>query len=300
MSSRTATRLIGAFAVPAIALGLSACGSDEKPAASTGGDEEGAAAALSPQDAILASVENLNAESYKMESSMTVDGTEFMAMTGMYGGDNSQAGADIFMSAMLEASGEELTAEDQELMGDMFGDMHTETIVVDKVMYMQLSGGMYDGMADAYGEDAWFTMDLASDDAMAQAFSEYGGMDLGEQTELVLTELTDVEETGDGVYTGTLNADSEALSALAGSGLGMGSDAGSEATGMIEGTEVTVTLDGDGLLKSMTMTMPEVEGMAMEMTSEIVEIGGSYDIKAPESTNLHDFDEFLSGMGAGM
>jgi hypothetical protein len=50
----------------------------------------------------------------------------------------------------------------------------------------------------------------------------------------------------------------------------------------------------------MTMAMPEVEGMAMEMTSEIVEIGGSYDIKAPESTNLHDFDEFLSAMGGGM
>ncbi|MEU5152742.1 hypothetical protein [Glycomyces sp. NPDC021274] len=296
MSSRTATRLLGALAVPALALGLSACGADEKPA-SEGSDapDEGAVAALSPQDAILASVENLNSSSYKMDATMTVDGIEFMAMTGSYEGENSQATADIFMSAMMEASGETMTAEEEAMMGGMLDDMHTETVVVDKVMYMQFTGGMFDAMAESYGEDAWFTMDLTSDDAMAQAYAQYGGMDLAQQTELILTELADVKETGDGVYTGTLSGDSEAMSALSGSAMG-----GADAAAMVDGTEVTVTLDDDGLLKSMTMTMPEIEGMAMEMTSEIVEIGGTYDIKAPESTNLHDFAEFTAAMGGGM
>jgi hypothetical protein len=297
MSSRTATRLIGALAIPAVALGLSACGSEEKPSeGATTAAEENAAAALSPGEAILASVENLNASSYQMEASMTVDGTEFMVMTGAYEGESSKASADIFMSAMIEASGEEVPPE----MEAMFGDMHTETVVVDDVMYMQLSGGMFDAMAESYGEDAWFTMDLTSEDAIAEAYAQYGGMDLAQQTELILTGLTDVKETGDGVYTGTLSADSEALAGLSGAGLGAGSDAGSDAAAMIEGTEVTVTLDGDGLLKSMTMAMPEIEGMTMEMTSEITEIGGTYDIKAPESTNLHDFEEFTSAMGGGM
>lgn len=295
MSSRTATRLIGAFAIPTLGLGLAACGSEEPSEGSNGGNE-GAVAALSPQEAVLASVEGLDASSYKMESTMTVDGTEFMAMTGSYEGESSQASADIFMSAMMEASGETMTAEEEAMMGDMFGDMHTETIVVDQVMYMQMSGGMFDAMAESYGEDAWFTMDLTGDEALAEIYSQYGGMDLGAQTELMLTELENVEETGDNTYTGTLSADSEAMSALSGSGIGADSDAAAA----IDGTEVTVTLDDNGLLKTMTMSMPEIEGMTMEMTSEIVETGGSYDIKAPESTNLHDFEEFTSALGGGM
>ncbi|MDA1359976.1 hypothetical protein O1R50_10095 [Glycomyces luteolus] len=292
MSSRTATRLIGALAVPALGLGLAACGAEEKPAEdATTAAEEGAAAALSPGEAVLASVENLNGSSYKMESTMTVDGVDFMAMTGMYEGENSQASADIFMGAMMEASGETMTAEEEAMMGGLLGDMHTETVVFDKVMYMQMTGGMFDAMAESYGEDAWFTMDLTSDEEMAQVYAQYGGMDLAQQTELMLSELENVEETGDNTFTGTLSADSEAMSALSGS---MG---GADAAAAIDGTEVTVTLDDDGLLKSMTMEMPEIEGMTMAMTSEIVEIGGTYDIKAPESTNLHDFEELTAGLG---
>ncbi|WP_205325739.1 hypothetical protein [Glycomyces sp. YM15] len=292
MSSRTATRLIGALAVPALGLGLAACGAEEPSEEATTAAEEGAAAALSPADAVLASVENLNASSYKMESTMTIDGVDFMAMTGMYEGENSQASADIFMGAMMEASGETMTAEEEAMMAGLLGDMHTETVVVDKVMYMQMSGGMFDALSESFGEDAWFTMDLTSDEQMAQVYAQYGGMDLAQQTELMLSELENVEETGDNTFTGTLSADSEAMSALSGSAMG-----GADAAAAIDGTEVTVTLDDAGLLKSMSMTMPEMEGMVMEMNSEIVEIGGTYDIKAPESTNLHDFEELAAGLG---
>ncbi len=46
MSSRIATRLIGALAVPALGLGLAACGSEEPAEGTDGGNEE--VAALSP------------------------------------------------------------------------------------------------------------------------------------------------------------------------------------------------------------------------------------------------------------
>lgn len=291
MSSRTATRLLGALAVPALGLGLVACGSDEPANDTAGGNEEEAAvAALSPQEAVLASVSGLDDSSYKMESNMTVNGLDFMLMTGEYDGDASKASADILMSAIVEASGEQMTAEEQAMMEGMFSDMHTETIVVDQVMYMQMTGGMYDAAAESFGEDAWFTVDLTSDEAIAEVYSQYGGMDLGQQTEQILTELENVEETGENTFTGTLSADSESMSAL--------SDAsGTDAAAMVEGTEITVTLDDDGLLKTMTMTLPETEGMAMVLTSEIVEIGGSYDIAAPESTNLHPFEDLMAGAG---
>lgn len=290
MSSRIATRLLGALAVPALGLGLVACGSEEPAKETTGGNEEEAVAALSPQEAVLASVSGLDDSSYKMESNMTVNGLDFMLMTGEYDGDASKASADILMSAILEASGEQMTAEEQAMMEGMFTDMHTETIVVDQVMYMQMTGGMYDAAAESFGEDAWFTMDLTSDEAMAEVYSQYGGMDLGQQTEKILTELENVEETGENTFTGTLSADSESMTAL--------SDAsGADAAAMVEGTEITVTLDDDGLLKTMTMTLPETEGMAMVLTSEIVEIGGSYDIAAPESTNLHPFEDLMAGAG---
>jgi hypothetical protein len=293
MSSRTAQRLTGAFAIPALGLSLVACGSDEPAEQSGTGDADNQAAAqLSPQEAVLASVEGLNDSSYKMESTMTINGLDYMVTTGTYDGENSQASADILMSALMEATGEELTAEESEMMSSMFGDMHTETIVVDKVLYMQMSGGMFDTMSEDFGEDAWFTMDLTEDAALGDIYSQYGGMDLAEQTELVLTELTDVEETAEGTFTGTLDADSEAMQSLSGA-------SGAEASALVDGTVVTVTLDGDGLLQTMVMTMPEYEGMTMEMTSTIVEVGGDYAIAAPDTDNLHDFEEFagMGGMG---
>jgi hypothetical protein len=284
MSSRTATRLIGALAVPALGLGLAACGTEEPAEGTDGGKEE--VAAISPMEAVQAAVQGLDGDSYKMDSSMTVDGTEFMVMTTTVDGENAQAVGDMYMSAMMEASGEAVDPA----MAEMFGDMHTESIIVGDTAYLQFTGGMFDAMSEEYGEDAWFTIDLAGDSDMAEVYSQFGGMDLASQTELMLTELTDVEETGDGVYTGTLDPESEAMQGLA------GEIAGADAAAM-EAIDVTVTLDDDGLLKSMTMTLPETDGMTMEMVSEVVEIGGSYDIAAPASANLVPFEEFMGGLG---
>ncbi|MCH7231814.1 hypothetical protein L0U85_13265 [Glycomyces sp. L485] len=289
--STTTRRLVSASAIPALALGLAACGSGSD---SGSGSEEGdGAARLSPQQAVLASYEGLDGGSYKMESSMTIDGIDFMDMTNVVDGDSSQSSQDMYMSAIMEAMGEDFSddPETAEMMEAMFADMHTETILVEDVIYMQLSGGMFDAMAEDFGEDAWFTIDLAEGGELGDIYEQFGSFDLAEQTELMLGELSDVEEVGDGVYTGTLNSDSEAMQSLMGATGGAAN--GAE---MIDGTEITVTLDDDGLLKAMQMTLPEIEGMTMVMDSEVVEIGGDYDIAAPETDNLRSFDEFAGMM----
>jgi len=293
MTFLNSRRALAALAIPALGLGLAACGSDEPDGANGGSADNDAVSPLSAQEAVLASIEDLDDSSYKMESTVAMNGLEYMAMTGTYDGENSQASADIFMSTLMELSGEELTAEEQEAMEAMFGDMHTETVVIGDVLFMQMSGGMFDAMAETYGDDAWFTMELTEDEAIGDIYAQYGGMDLAEQTEMILGDLDDVEETSAGVYTGTLSADSESMAAFT-------EAAGSEGSELVDGTEVTVTLDGDGLLKSMTMDLPEYQGMAMSMSSEIVEIGGDYDIAAPTTDNLHDFEEFVSALSGGM
>ncbi|GAB3231718.1 hypothetical protein GCM10027447_27030 [Glycomyces halotolerans] len=296
MSTLTTRRLVGAAAIPVFALAFAACSSDSgDDAGNDAGSEsnEDAVAQLSPQEAVLASYEGLDGESYKMESVMTVDDIDFMNMTNTVDGGAAHASQDIYMSAILEAMGEEMPEdpESAEMMESMFSDMHTESIVVDDVIYMQFSGGLFDLMAEEFGEDAWFTLDLTEEGDLNRVYEQVGSLDLAEQTELMITDLSDVEETGDGVYTGTLSADSEAMGDLLGATGGAAN--GAE---MIEDTEVTITLDDEGLLKTMEMTLPEIEGMTMHMVSEIVEIGGEYDIAAPESDNLHSFDEFAGSL----
>ncbi|NUQ87198.1 hypothetical protein [Glycomyces sp. MUSA5-2] len=288
MHSRTSLRLTGVVAVAAFGLGLAACGDGSNDTAGGGsGDtaDNEAAAALSPQEAVLAAVTGLDDDSYVMESSMTVSGSEFVAMTTTVDGENAKSVGDISMSAMAEAAGEEIDPS----MASLFGDMHSESIIVGDTAYMQFSGGMFDGMAEQYGEDAWFTLDMTEGD-MAEVYGQFGGLDLKAQTETMLSSLENVEETGDNTFTGTLSADSEALAPFV-------EDIPDADATALEGTEVTVTLDDNGLLKSMTMALPEMDGIVMEMTSEITEIGGSYDIAAPDTDNLVPFEEFMrSGM----
>lgn len=288
MHSRTSLRLTGVVAVAAFGLGLAACGDGSNDTAGGGsGDtaDNEAAAALSPQEAVLAAVTGLDDDSYVMESSMTVSGSEFVTMTTTVDGENAKSVGDISMSAMAEAAGEEIDPS----MASLFGDMHSESIIVGDTAYMQFSGGMFDGMAEQYGEDAWFTLDMTEGD-MAEVYGQFGGLDLKAQTETMLSSLENVEETGDNTFTGTLSSDSEALAPFV-------EDIPDADATALEGTEVTVTLDDNGLLKSMTMALPEMDGIVMEMTSEITEIGGSYDIAAPDTDNLVPFEEFMrSGM----
>lgn len=285
MTSRTATRLIGALAVPALGFGLVACSSEEPAKETTGGnDDNQAATQLSPQEAVAAAYQGLDEDSYKMNSSVTVDGLDFMVMTTEVEGENARAVMDMSMSAILEASGEEIDPS----MAALFGDMHTETILVDGTAYFQFSGGMFDAMTEEYGADAWFTMDMNASD-LAEIYEQIGSVDLASQTELMLKSLENVEKTGDNTFTGTLSADSEAMKQF--------SEASGGTAAAMEDIQVTVTLDENGLLESMAMALPETEGMTMEMTSTVVETGGDYDIAAPASDNLHDFDSFLGGSG---
>jgi hypothetical protein len=288
MLTATARRLVGAAAIPALALGLAAC-------TDSGSDDSGAdgSAKLGPHDMILASYEGLEDESYTMRSTVTVNDLDLMSMTSVVDGEAAHSTQDLYMSAVIEAMGDDYSEEPEmaEMMEAMFADTHSEAILVDDVLYMQFTGGMFEVMAEDFGEDAWFTLDLAEDTRMGDIYRQFGSFDLSEQTEMMLTDLSDVEETGAGVYTGTLDPDSEAMRTVL-------QATGGAANGVEipDGIEITVTLDDDGLLQALEMTLPESEGMVVNMVSEVTEIGGDYTIAAPESENMHSFDEFAGAM----
>jgi hypothetical protein len=46
----------------------------------------------------------------------------------------------------------------------------------------------------------------------------------------------------------------------------------------------------------MEMALPEIEGLTMHVIMEVVEVGGDYDIAAPESGNIYLFEEFIAAM----
>lgn len=288
MLTATPRRLIGAAAIPALALGLVAC--TDSGSGGSGGD---GSAQLGPHDMVLASYEGLGDESYTMQSTVTVNDLELMNMTSAIDGESAQATQDLYMSAVIEAMGDDYS-EDPEMaamMEAMFADTHSEAVLVDDIVYMQFTGGMFAVMAEDFGEDAWFTLDLTEDARMGDIYRQFGSYDLAEQTEAVLTDLSDVEETADGVYTGTLDPESEAMRTML-------QATGGAANGVEipEGIEVTVTVDDDGLLQTLEMTLPENEGMVVHMVSEVTDIGGDYAIAAPQSDNVHSFDEFAGVM----
>lgn len=293
----TPRRLAGAAAVPTLALALVACGAES---GDTSGDPPGE---LSPEQVVLASYDELEGESYQMRSELTVDGVDFMEMVQEVEGESLRATQDMYMSAMLELMVDEIPQDDPkaaEAMEAMFSDMHTEMVVVDDVAYLQFSGGVFDSLAEEFGADAWFSAEFAEfaeltgSGDLAGVYEQLGSLDLAAQTELLLTELTDVRETGDGVYTGTLAPDSEVMRQLMGTAAVGGDPAMAE---VMEAAEVAIALDGDGVMQQMEISFPEIEGMAMTMISEVVEIGGDYDIAVPDSDNMHSFEEFInSGM----
>lgn len=287
MTVVTPRRLAAAVAIPALAFGLTACGAGSESSEDTTPPSE-----LSPEQVILSSYEGLAGESYRMEMTMTVNGIDFLSGTSLVEGEASQVSQDMYMSALLEASGEDFSEDPEaaEMLESLFTDIHSEMIVIDDVVYVQFTGGMLD-TSEAFGEDAWFTTDLSEFGDLEQIYEQFGSFDLASQTERLLTEITDVQESGDGVYTGTLSGESEMLSAV----LGAAGDPTAEA--LIDGAEVSVTVDDQGLLSKVEITFPELEGMTMHLVSEVVEIGGSYGITAPESDNLYPFEELINAAG---
>jgi hypothetical protein len=283
MSASPLRRNVITILASAPVLGLAACGGG-----GSGDDREDAAVELTPQEAVAASVADLGEGSYKMESNVTLNGFDFITFTEIHEDGRKQTWNDMLWSVIPEATG--LTDEEAAYMGDFFTDSHTEAVMTEDTVYFQFANEHLDEIVAEYGEDAWFTVDLTAGTEFGETYAQSGAVDLNEQTDQVITSLTGVEETAPNVYTGTLDADSAIMQDL------VGATAGAEAA-VTDGSEVTVTLDENGLLQKMEMVLPETDGMAMTLISEVTETGADYDIKAPESTNLHDFNEFTSAMG---
>lgn len=287
----TRRAMIGAAVLTTLALGLSACTSDPS---EDSNQDEGAG----PEQVVLASFNDLAADSYTLETSMTVNGVDFLQSTSVHDGESSMVSQDMYMSALLDAAGDDYSddlAEDPdmaEMMETLFADSHTETVLVEGVVYMQFSGGIM-AASDEFGEDAWFTVDLAEAGDLSDVYEQVGSFDLASQTETLLNDLADLEETGDGVYTGSLAGDSELLQSMVGA-TSAATDPTVEAA--FEAAEVTVTLDDAGLFKTFEMTLPEIDGITIHSVTEVVEIGGDYDITVPDTDNIHSLEEFATGM----
>jgi hypothetical protein len=279
----TARGLASAVAIPLLALALAACGSGSGPGPTE--DE------LSNEQVVLASYERLEGESYQMETTMTINGLDVMSAISTVEGEAGHLSQDLYLSAFLQVIGEGFAGDpDMAGMESMFTDVHTDMIMVDGVVYMQLSGGMFD-LSEQFGADAWFTIDLAEVSDLDAIYEQIGGFDLAAQTELLLNDVTEVEETGDGVYTGTLSEDSELVQSM----LGPAAAAG-PGPSVLDAAEVVVTVDSAGLLKTMELTVADVEGLTLRMFSEVIEVGGAYSIGAPDSDNIHSFEELIGAM----
>jgi hypothetical protein len=277
MSVHTLNRAAGAAAVAALALVLAACSDDAGSGDQDSGDaaaSEAPAADLTPQEALLASVDGLGDDSYTLESTMTLNGMDYLVFIETQDGDARRTSNDLYWSILPDAMG--LTEEEASYMGDFFTDSHTEMITVGDTVYVQYSGSDDAAIAEEFGADAWFTKD-ATDDADIEAGAGFGNA-------AIIGELTEVKETGDGVYTAVLPADSAAMLELVGAG------ADEEAV-PVDGA-VTIELDENGVFKRMSMEVPESGGMAYTFVSELTETGVDYDIKAPDSANLHTHEEY--------
>lgn len=281
----TTRRLAGATALAALGLSLAACGADS----SSGQDDT----ELSPDQVVLASYEDLRGQSYTMESIITINGVPFVESTSEVNSDGSRTSQDMRLSALLDLVGDEMAQDPAlaDMMALMFSDVHTESILVDGVLYMQMSGGVYAAIDAQYGPDAWFTIDIAEQADLEEALDKVGGFDLAAQTETLLNSLTDVRETSPGVYTATLRPDTGPMESI------MDSMGTVGATAAVESIEMTITLDDSGLLRSMEMNIPELEGATMQIVSTVADIGGQYDVAPPTSTNLHPFESLVGIMG---
>lgn len=291
MPTVTTRRVVSAAWAPALAtlgLGLVACGVEVGSGQVT--------AVPDPGQVVLASYEDLEGESYTMAATATIDGIDFLAATHQVAGDAARTSQHLYLSALLplppaERGGRPALPEVPPVLAELeslLTDLHTESILVDEVLYLQATGGRFDSLADQFGPDAWFTLDLAAHGDAADVHGQLGTFDLASQTELLLNDLTDVEETSDGVYTGTLAADSDALRSLLTGVPG--------AAAALDQAEVVITVDDQGLLQRLEITT-DLEGATLRLVNEVTEVGADHVITAPESDNLHPLEELLRAVG---
>lgn len=261
MKFRKAVKLFGAVSMAgALVLATAACGDDD----SNGGDadsddEEASVGAGSAHDTVMASLQNLDGETYAMDIDLGGFGS------GSFEVDlpsESQQGELTFDFAEMAQLDDDF---DDSMADHMPEEMVMEMIVIGDDIYMKYDGGPMFGDDDGL----WEHMNAEDFDSVGGDVDQFQAMDMQTMTEEMMDSLDDVEQVDDNTYTGTME-----LSTID-SAMGMG---GGDASG--ESAEVTITLDDDEMLQMVEMDM-DVVGSEFVLTMEITDYGMPVDIQAP-------------------
>ena len=245
-------RLVGSVALAAaLALGTAACNDDDVPPTDSGQSSDSGDTPVDPAEAVSASLKQLEGTSYTMDISM-----------GDFGGgtfevdlaNKVQHGTlDLDFSSMAGSAGTPMSM------------MSMEMIIIDTDMWMKI-----DGLNDKWMHT---TVDSVTDDQMS-------GMDMSQMTQEMLDTLDNVTMTGDNTYTATINVDS-----LAGT---LGAE--SEGTG-VEPFDVTIVLNDDGLVQSMSFEVPMPDGTTLPMSMEITDYDMPVNVTPPADSEVTELGD---------
>ncbi|MFC4334881.1 hypothetical protein [Salininema proteolyticum] len=283
----TSTKRFGVgLAATGLAFSLTACNDDKGDGSAEGTKDSGSdSGSLAPAEAVQAAARGFESESYAATLTMDLNGSPFMDGSMEFVDDkNNKSDTKIMMSAIVDnMDTSDMSAEEQqmmdEMMGGLFQDVESSTVMVDGEVYMQMSA-----------DEAWVHMTAEEMDAlMAQAGAEQKQVDIAGDANAILEELDDVEEVGDNEYEGTLKAGGEATGDLF---TALGEVSASD-------TVVTVKLDDqdrlDELSFAIDMTSEQAGVLKSDFTIDVTEWGGDYDIQAP-SGETKSWEEYQQEM----
>lgn len=280
-------RLCGMAAVPVLMLGLSACTIH-----SQADPDEVAVSLPGAHEAVIAAYDGLADEPFTIKTSLEVNELDFIDQSTMVDGDSRRTTQDTYMSVIHEISGSDYSDDPEmaELMKSQFADLQMEAIVVDEIAYMYHANDGYDSLAEEFGEDAWFSVDVTAETELGEIYGLFNTFDSADLAGQIIGDLADVELVGDGAYTGRLHNDTEALRSL----LEVADASTANDLSRVDEIEVNVALDDGDELESIELTLPETVGMTTTFVSEVVESGGEYEITAPATDNLYPIEELNS------
>ncbi|MFC4334880.1 hypothetical protein [Salininema proteolyticum] len=275
-----------------LALGLTACNDDK----SDGSVDEGADTAGDTATGVEAALESLDAAPYGATMSMDLGGLQYLE--GLLEFDDDENGhletltySSVLKELAPEAFEGQTDDEKAKVMVDtLMTDMVAKTTTVGGEAYHQMKGGMGAILKPKLGEDFWVHMPADQVDAGMERLA-YQPVDIDVNAEMILGNITDVEETEAKTFEGSLETGAVDLVKLFGL-------YGPQTVGE-ESIPVTVTMDDEGrfsgLSFSATAVYDDLGEYPVEYAIDIAEWDGDYSPTAPEGNiiEVEELDELL-------
>lgn len=248
-------KLGGIAATGLLALGLAACSGDDS--AAPGKTEE--STNTQPEQLDPREVVNASVDRFSETSYRVVIDAD-----GLITGDMSYDPANKSYQGTTTI---DLSSMDE--TGTLTGEMSIEMIVIGNDQWMKMSGGMSEALGAG---DKW--IHSTADDSAAE---QMGGMDLKQMTDEMFASLTNVEQVDANTYTAQVDPGQV-------DGLGAG-----------ETMNVTLVLDDEGQLVSMTTEMPHPadETQTLPITVSIEDYGVPVTVEAPSPDQVVEMDDLF-------